>query len=230
MDDVRPAVYTLPPVRKLLLSTLGFAALAGIAWLALTSLAPGSSIAEWAPCPRNWGWVPAWRPRASPLDALPFEVAGGHGKLCYGRPSLRGRVMIGGKAVPLGELWRTGANEPTTLHLDTAVRIGGLVLSPGSYALYTVPGPEKWEIVLNRSIRQWGLESEYDDEVRSHEITRFTLPVATLPDPVEQLTFRALPSATGAVDLVFSWQHSEFRLTLEPLTVPSGDAPLVSPL
>jgi hypothetical protein len=214
----------------MLLSLLGVAAGAGIVWLALTSLAPGSAIATWAPCPRNWAWVPAWGPRRSPLDAVAFEVAGGHGKLCYGRPALRGRTMIGGAAVPYGELWRTGANEPTTLHLDTAARIGALVLSPGSYSLYTVPGPERWQIVLNRSIRQWGLESEYTDTVRAQEITRFTLPVATLTSPVERLTFRAVPSATGAVDLVFAWQTTEFRLTLEPLGEASGDAPLAPPV
>jgi len=217
-------------VRRLILSLLASAALAGALWLALTSFAPGSAIATWAPCPRNWGWAPAWQPRKSPLSAVRFEVAGGHGKLCYGRPSLRGRTMIGGAAVPYGQLWRTGANEPTSLHLDTAVRIGGLVLSPGSYSLYTVPAPEKWEVVLNRSIRQWGIESEYDDEVRSQEVARWTLAVATLATPVEKLTFRAFPNAIGAVDLVFSWQTSEFRLTLEPLnpelsTPPAADAP-----
>lgn len=215
MDGTQRRVYTRPPVRKLLLSTLGFAALAGIVWLALTSLAPGSSIATWAPCPRNWGWAPAWLPRASPLDAVAFDVAGGHGKLCYGRPSLRGRVMIGGTAVPYGQLWRTGANEPTTLHLDVAARAGDLHLPPGSYSIYTVPDPVAWEVVINRSIRQWGLESAYTEEVRAQEVGRFRVPVEVLDAPVETLTVRAVPSSTGAVELVLEWQTTRVRIPLD---------------
>src|SRR5919109_5015827 len=51
--------------------------------------------------------------RKSPLDSLTFTVAGQPVKLCYGRPSSRGRTMIGGERVPYGKLWRTVANEPT---------------------------------------------------------------------------------------------------------------------
>ena len=205
-------------MRKGLMSLLGFAAALFAGFVLLTSLAPGSSIATWAPCPRNWAWAPAWLPRTSPLAAVRFDFEGGHGKVCYGRPSLRGRRMLGGEAVPWGQLWRTGANETTTLHLDAPARLGPLPLLPGSYALYTVPGPATWEVVVNRAIRQWGLESEYSDEVRAQEVGRIEVPVEVLDQPVETLTFRAVPAATGAVDLVLEWQTTRIRLPLEPLS------------
>ena len=206
-------------MRRTLASLAALAVAAGATWLALTSLAPGSWVATWAPCPRNWAWAPAWKPRASPLDAVAFTLGdGGHGKVCYGRPSLNYRKMIGGAAVPFGKLWRTGANEPTTIHLDVAARLGELDLLPGSYSLYTVPGPATWEVVVNRAIRQWGLESEYSDEVRAQEVGRIEVPVEVLDQPVETLTFRAVPAATGAVDLVLEWQTTRIRLPLEPLS------------
>ncbi len=59
--------------------------------------------------------MPANR-RLSPLDSLTFTVGGSPVKLCYGRPSARGRTMIGGRDVAYGRLWRTGANEPTMIH------------------------------------------------------------------------------------------------------------------
>lgn len=203
-------------MRKTLLTLAIVVALAGIAWFGLTSLAPGSWIAAWAPCPRNWAWGPAWRPRASPLASVAFELGPeGHGKVCYGRPSLRGRVMLGTPAVPYGRLWRTGANEPTTLHLDVAARAGDFHLPPGSYSIYTVPDPVAWEIVINRSIRQWGLESVYTEEVRAQEVGRFKVPVEVLDAPVETLTVRAVPSSTGAVNLVLEWQTTRVRIPLD---------------
>jgi len=212
-------------LRKNLLSLLSFAGALLIAWLALTSLAPASWIANWAPCPRNWAWVDAWLPRNSPLESLSIGFDGGHAKLCYGSPSLKGRTMIGSDRIPYGSLWRTGANEPTTLHLDAAARLGPLPLLPGSYSIYTVPGPRDWQVVVNRSTRQWGLESEYDDAVRAEEVGRFAVAAETLALPVESLTFSAHRLATGAVEIRFEWEGVRLRLPLvaglsEPLDEP----------
>lgn len=202
-------------MRKAVPSLLLVALLAALGWIGLTTFAPGGSVATWAPCPRNWTWAPAWTPRRSPLAALEIDLDGGNGKVCYGRPSLRGRRMLGGKAVPFGRLWRTGANEPTTIHFDTPVRFGELALLPGSYSLYTVPDPATWEVVVNASTRQWGLESEYTDEIRRREVGRFRAAVEVLDRPVETLTFSAVPAATGAVDLLLDWQTTRLRIPIE---------------
>src|SRR5215210_596339 len=61
--------------------------------------------------------------RKSPLDSLTFTVAKQPVKVCYGRPSSRGRTMLGGSAVPYGKLWRTGANEPTVLFTPVALMV-----------------------------------------------------------------------------------------------------------
>jgi hypothetical protein len=204
------------PVQRTLARTLLLAFAAGVLWLALTSFAPGSWIARWAPCPRHWGWAPAWQPRRSPLGAVAIELGDGRrAKLCYGRPSLRGRTMIGGEAVPYGRLWRTGANEPTTLHLDAAARFGDLALLPGSYSIYTVPGPTAWEVIVNASTRQWGLETEYTDEVARSEVGRVRAAVEPLAEPVETFTIRALPAGREGVDLLFEWQTTRIRVPLQ---------------
>jgi hypothetical protein len=203
-------------MRRTLVAALGLAALAAVLWLALTSFAPPSAIATWAPCPRNWAWAPAWRPRASPLAATRFELAPGvHGKLCYGRPALGFRRMLGSDRVPFGRLWRTGANEPTTLHVDGPVRVGGLDLPAGSYAIYTVPDPASWQVIVNRATRQWGLESEYTDAVRAREVGRFRARAEVLDTPVETLTFRPVRAAEGAVDLLLEWQTTRVRIPVE---------------
>ena len=108
-------------MRRLVISLALLIAIGLGGWIGLTTLPSGRMIATWAPCPRNWIWIPTWLPRPSPLESTAFALGAGHVKVCYGSPSLRGRTMIGGAAVPFGHLWRTGANEPTTLHTDVAL-------------------------------------------------------------------------------------------------------------
>ncbi len=205
----------------LLLATLlgGF-----LGWVALTTLATGSAIATWAPCPRNWAWMPAYLPRQSPLESRAFRIGKTHAKICYGSPALGGRTMIGGDAVPHGKLWRTGANEPTTLHLDGVVRIGDLVLAAGSYSIYTIPGARDWTVIFNRATRQWGLESEYTADVAAQEVGRILVRARPLDTPVENLTWSSELSATAAADLVLEWQQSEIRLPFDAgFAAPDGD-------
>ena len=72
--------------------------------------------------------------RPSPLDSVAIPLGDQVATLCYGRPSTRGRDMVGGLD-PFGQPWRMGANEPTTLHLPFAARVGTVDLEPGSYSL-----------------------------------------------------------------------------------------------
>jgi|JI10StandDraft_1071094.scaffolds.fasta_scaffold358358_2 hypothetical protein len=216
-------VYNTQTMRRLLylLATLVAAALG---WVGLTTLATGSSIANGAPCPRNWNWSAAYLPRQSPLESHAFRIGRAHAKICYGSPALAGRTMIGGEAVPYGKLWRTGANEPTTLHLDRVVRVGDLVLAPGSYSIYTLPGERDWTVIFNRSTHQWGLESEYTDEVAAHEVGRILVRARSTDSPVEQLTWRTELSASSAVDLLLEWQRTRLRLPFDSgFALPDGD-------
>lgn len=78
----------------------------------------------------------------------------------YGRPQVNGRA-IWGQLVPYGKVWRTGADEATTITFDKDVLVEGKPLAAGTYALFTVPGEKEWQIVFNKTARQWGA-FEYD--------------------------------------------------------------------
>jgi hypothetical protein len=150
--------------------------------------------------------------RQSPYDSVAIDVGGGQAKICYGRPSLRGRTMIGGEAVPYDTLWRTGANEPTTLHLNVPATIAGILVQPGSYSLYTVPrAGAEWTLIVNRSTAQWGDEGSYTADVRAQEVGRAQLQAEALDSPVEQFTIR--PTDGG---LVMEWQTTRVLVPVEP--------------
>jgi len=153
--------------------------------------------------------------RQSPLDSVSFSLKGGEVKICYGRPSSRGRTMIGGENVPYGKLWRTGANEPTMIHTSVALSIAGLAVPAGSYSLYTVPGPKEWEVIVNRSITQWGEEHGYTKEVEAQEVGRAKVPSASLKDPIERFTIRVEPAGADKASVVLEWEKTRVVLPVE---------------
>jgi hypothetical protein len=154
--------------------------------------------------------------RKSPLDSLTFSVSRQPVKVCYGRPSSRGRVMIGGKDVPFGKLWRTGANEPTIFFTPVALTVAGIKVAPGKYSLYTVPGPKEWQVIVNRSTSQWGEESNYTDKVKAQEVGRATVASEQLAAPIETFTIRSEPSGAKGADLVLEWEKTRIRIPIAP--------------
>ncbi len=152
--------------------------------------------------------------RPSPLDSVSFDVQGHAVKVCYGRPSAKGRTMIGGEAVPYGKLWRTGANEPTMIHTSTALNVAGVEIEPGSYSFYTVPGEDGWEVVLNRSITQWGHEGRYTEEVKAQEVGRGTVRSERMDNHVETFTMRTESTGAG-VTLLLEWEHTRVMVPIK---------------
>ena len=124
--------------------------------------------------------------------------------------------MLGGAAVPYGQLWRTGANEPTVIFTPVALTIAGVKVPAGQYSLYTVPGAKEWEIVVNRSTSQWGEESGYTDKVKAQEVGRGKVPVQPTTSPVESFTIRAEPASGAAKALTLEWEKTRVRIPIQP--------------
>ena len=145
--------------------------------------------------------------RKSPLDSLSFKVGSSDVKVCYGRPSLRGRHMLGGDNVPYGKLWRTGANEPTMIHTSGPLVVAGIKVPAGSYSLYTVPNASDWEVIVNKSITQWGEEHNYTDAVKAQELGRGKVKPEAMKTPVEMFTITSEPGF-----LVLQWETTRVKI------------------
>jgi DUF2911 family protein len=85
-------------------------------------------------------------------------------------------------------------------------------VQPGVYSLYTVPGPREWEIILNRSITQWGKEDQYTDKVKAQEVGRAKVKSETVAQPVETFTIKAEPSGDKAASLLLEWEKTKIRI------------------
>ena len=156
------------------------------------------------------GTAEAIAQRPSPLDSVQLTVDGGSIKVCYGRPSARGRTMIGGHE-PFGQPWRLGANEPTRLFLPFAAEVAGVRVEPGEYSLYVVPRQASWEVHVNRAVERWGIP--IDDKVQAQDVGKGTVPVEPLPAPVEQLSLSLVADAGGTV-LVVEWEKTRVRIPI----------------
>lgn len=120
----------------------------------------------------------------------------------YGRPKVKGREIWGG-LVPYGKVWRTGADEATTIRLSTDAEVEGALLPAGRYGLFTIPGEEQWTVVFNRVADQWGAFG-YDD---SEDVLR----VEVEPRAAEHVE-----------EMEFVIEDSELVLRWEELAVPIG--------
>jgi hypothetical protein len=176
------------------------------------SVAPPAVVHPDTTCPhRN---VPL-ETRKSPLDSVTFNISGQPVKVCYGRPSSRGRTMLGGADVPYGKLWRTGANEPTIFYAPVSLSVAGIRVKPGVYSLYTVPGKSEWEVILNRSTSQWGKEDQYTEEVKAQEVGRAKVKSETISKPIETFTIRSELGGGKGASLVLEWEKSRIKIPVQ---------------
>lgn len=99
--------------------------------------------------------------RPSPPATAEGTIGGVKIKIDYSAPSARGRKMLGGTE-PFGKVWRTGANETTSIEFSGPVKIEGKDVPKGKYGLYTIPGENEWTIIINKDIK-WGA-FDYSDK------------------------------------------------------------------
>jgi len=78
-----------------------------------------------------------------------------HARVIYGRPFKKGRDIFGG-LVPYGKVWRTGADEASEITFYNDVVFGDKEVKAGSYALFTIPNKDSWDVILNSGLHQWG--------------------------------------------------------------------------
>lgn len=144
--------------------------------------------------------------RKSPKAITTQEIGQTMVSIEYSQPSVKDRKIWGG-LVPYNKIWRTGANEATVLTLSKDILIEGHEVPKGKYALFTIPGKEKWTIILNTDHDQWGA---YKYE-QNKDFLRFEVEPEQIESHTEKLTFYIEP--TGVVNL--EWEKLRVPFTIE---------------
>jgi hypothetical protein len=138
--------------------------------------------------------------RPSPAASATCDLGGGKTvKTDYSSPRMKGRKIYG-DLVPFGEVWRTGANEATTLVASADVVVGGKTVPAGSFTVFTVPGADKWTLIINKKTGEWGIPYKYE----SDELARVDMSVSKLPTALENFTI-AYDKSAGGCTLHIDW-------------------------
>ena len=124
-------------------------------------------------------------------------------ELTYSRPNMKGRKIFG-DLVPYGKMWRTGANAATRIKFADDVTVGGMPVKAGEYALYTIPNPEEWEIILNKGVKNGGLDGYKTEE----DVIRFKVKPTTMPVPAETFTMQFMNVGASATELNLRWDKT----------------------
>ena len=122
-------------------------------------------------------------PAPSPTQTVKQEFAVGNIELTYSRPAAKGRKIFG-DLVPYNKIWRTGANAATKIVFSEPVDFGGKKIDTGTYVLYTIPGTDSWEIILNKGLKNWGIDGYKETE----DVARITVSPYKLKKNVESFT------------------------------------------
>ena len=154
-------------------------------------------------------------PAPSPTSTLKQRVGITDIEIVYARPGLKGRVMIG-KIEPYGEVWRTGANNATTITFSTAVKLGGKDVPAGKYALFTIPNENEWTIIINKGAAQWGAFT-YD---QGADLVRFNVKPVKLNDSVETFEIGINDVRDESATINLSWDKVRVPFKVELNTVP----------
>ena len=145
----------------------------------------------------------------SPRDSVQATVGAARIVVDYGRPLRRGRRVLG-EVVPLGEVWRTGANAATGFRTDRDLLVGGTRVPAGAYTLFTLPTQAGWKLIINRQTGQWGTEYHADRDLARIDLQRRPATPVT-----EQFTIRIDPAAAGAATLRMLWDDFELSAPIQ---------------
>jgi Protein of unknown function (DUF2911) len=121
--------------------------------------------------------------------------------IVYGRPALRGRDML--SKISPGQIWRLGADIPTTLESSAALDFGGKRIAGGKHILLArLDSPGHWSLIVSSDTAQ-----HYKPGSKLAEIP---LEVRQAKDSVEELRI-TLSSRGGPGRIEIAWGTS--RLT-----------------
>lgn len=158
-------------------------------------------------------------PRTNSKSTITQTIASTQIEITYNRPNKRGREIFG-NLVPYGKIWRTGSDEATKLYFSTPLKLAGNAIDSGRYELFTIPGEDKWEIILQQSKNQWG-SYRYNKE---NDVARFSVSPEKSDKITETFTISIDKVGSDGGILAIAWDNVtvpiEIKIDLKATVIP----------
>lgn len=160
-------------------------------------------------------------PQPSPFSKVEQKVGLTDVHIEYSRPGVKGRTIFG-DLVPFGKTWRTGANANTKITFSDDVKFAGKEVKKGTYALYTIPNADSWELILYSDTKNMATPANWDD---SKVVAKATAKVNPVPFNVETFTIDVNNITNNSATLDLIWEKSSVAV---PFEVPSDAKTMAS--
>lgn len=149
-------------------------------------------------------------PALSPTAKINQEFSTSNIEITYSRPSMRGRKIFG-DLVQYGNVWRTGANSATKIKFGEDVDIMGNKVKAGEYALYTIPGRESWEIILNNGTSNWGA----DGYSKEGDVLRFNVKPNRMEGMCQTFTIEITDMGYSSCKIELMWERTRIQIPVK---------------
>jgi tetratricopeptide (TPR) repeat protein len=151
-------------------------------------------------------------PQPSPTANIKQNFALSSIEISYSRPGVKGRKVFG-DLVPFGKVWRTGANNATTITFGEEVTIGGKKVAAGKYGLLTIPNASEWTIIISK---QTEVTSPADYK-QDQDVVRVSATAATMPFPIETFMIVIGDIKSNSCSIGMGWETTwvSFEVTAD---------------
>jgi len=153
-------------------------------------------------------------PAPSPFQKVEQKVGLTDVTLEYSRPSMKGRTIYGG-LVPYGKIWRTGANSRTKITFSDNVEVGGKELAAGTYAIFTKPNAQNWEVFFYTEHQGGGAPGTWDDTKVAAKANAQVYPIEMA---VETFTMTFDDLKDDSVNLGMIWENAYVAVPIKFIT------------
>jgi DUF2911 family protein/tetratricopeptide repeat protein len=148
-------------------------------------------------------------PPPSPPQTIKQDFGISSIELSYSRPGVKGRKVFG-DLVPYGAVWRTGANDATTIDFAEDVTIGTTKVPAGKYGLLTIPDKDSWTIIITKQTDVTN-PANYKQE---SDVVRVTAKPMTMKDKMETFTMQFANVKSSTCELQIMWENTAVSLPI----------------
>lgn len=142
-------------------------------------------------------------PQPSSTTTVKQEFGLSNVELSYSRPNMKGRKVFG-DLVPYNAVWRTGANNATTITFGDDVSVGGTRVPAGKYGLLTIPGATEWTIILTKQTDVTSPASYKPGE----DVVRVKAVPQKLPMTIESFTIMFDEVKASSMQVGIMWENT----------------------
>jgi Protein of unknown function (DUF2911) len=159
-------------------------------------------------CAGAWSFAQIRTPQPSPGATVMQTVGVTDITVKYSRPGMKGREVFG-KLIPFDKVWRTGANQATTIETSTDMTVEGQKLAAGKYAIMSIPNTSEWTVIFSKNLTV--SEQNYKE---ADDVLRVKVAPSAMAMPMQSFGFGFNDLTDSTATMYFAWETSRVNLKL----------------